>query len=175
MDNSENEQVEGFIDLSFLEPEQIEVEKEIEIQPTTTEQTINSEHSEAVTDDNLDATLLISIFDIVVSNSVAVGFNLFGKNVKAKDLQATATEINKLKPLVSKVCEKYATKMSIEVQLLIAVSFIYGSKIVIANETAEKIKPKKTEIKEKEVESSENLDSEKFFKSGKLKKKYQND
>ena len=39
----------------------------------------------------------------------------------------------------------------------------------------EKIKPKKTEFKEKETENNEILDSEKFFKSGKLKKKYQND
>ena len=175
MIDTEKEKIDGFIDLSFLETEQIEVEKEIEVQTTTTEQTINKDQNEFINDENLDSTLLITIFDIVVSHSVAMGFNLMGKNVKAKDLQATATEVNKLKPLVSKVCEKYSTKMSIEVQLLIAVAFIYGSKIVIANETSEKIKPKKTEVKEKEIENSEILDSEKFFKSGKLKKKYQND
>jgi len=117
--------------------------------------------------ETIDPTIIITVADIVLSRSLAFIFKLIDSSIyNPSDLQLTATETNKIKPIVGRLIEKYSVKLKDEVALLVLLVAIYGSKIVTTQA--------KKEAKNKEKESGSEVEKwpnyKTHLKNGKLRK-----
>ncbi len=171
---------EGFIDLSFLNDEENvprgtiqESPKEEAGQAQSTQQAEaqgQAQNPNTPISEGLDSTIIITFADMIISRVLSIGMNFAtGTKIPFSELQMNATEVNKIKPLASRLIEKYAVKFKDEYALLVMLFIIYGSKLAIAEMNSNK--PKKEAKKESEIPENEKWPNYKtHLKNGKPRK-----
>lgn len=131
----------------------------------------------------LSPTMVIEMFDIVMSRTFAMPMKLLGYECKVEEFKLTASEKKFLSPFIASVVVDYLKTLKPRDVLIIALIFMYGGKtfdVVTSRERKGKKKkvqaPTKTvndidNLNDLVIEDSDNFETIKYNKDGSIAKK----